>query len=138
MHERLDGLLDGSIPPGEVTLHYRVGSSFTGRTELFLRGDGHYELTSNVTSGRAERAYSGEAEGAREIARAWVEQAIWDFEPDGEKRMDDPLCILGVDGDETALRLHQAREHPGFRAAQAPVLELIRRVSGGEVLESGA
>lgn len=138
MRERLEGYLDGSIPAREVTLHYRVGSSFTGRTELFLRGDGHYELTSDVTEGRAERSFSGETEGARDVARAWVEQAVWSFEPDGEKRMDDPPCILGVDGEQMVLRLHQAREHAGYQAAQAPVLELIRSVSGGEVLESGA
>lgn len=132
MREKLEAL----VP--QTTLHYRVGSSFTGRTELFLRGDGGYRLVSDVTEGRVERTYEGEGEDAQAVARAWTLARVWEFVPDGEKRMDDPPCILGVDGDEIVLRMHQAREHEGFRAAQAPVIELIRRVSGGEVRESGA
>jgi hypothetical protein len=136
MRERLEGFLEGTV--SDITLHYRVGSSFTGRTELFLEGDGRYRLTSDVTEGRAERTYEGEGEDAAAVARAWAGARVWEFEPDGEKRMDDPPCVLGVDGEQIVLRTHQAREHAGFQAAQAPVIELIRRVSGGEVRESGA
>jgi hypothetical protein len=144
MEALLNGYLDGSVAPGDFVLRYRIGDSFSGETRLDLRGDGTYDASSTATAGRERRSYQGRlpADQVQALARAVRDARVWEARHVRDKpREDDPPASLSVAGDgrdaDVTLWVSEIGRVPQFAAAQDAVLELIRRISGGEVLESG-
>ena len=144
MEELLNGYLDGSIVPGDFVLRYHIGDSFSGETRLELRGDGAYDASSTATAGRTPRSYSGHipSDEVEALGRALRDARVWEARHVRSKpREDDPPASLSVSADsraaEVTLWLSEVGRVPQFATAQDAVLALIRRISGGEVLESG-
>jgi hypothetical protein len=144
MEELLSGYLDGSVAPGDFVLRYRIGDSFSGETRLDLRGDGTYDASSTATAGRERHSYRGQlpADQVQALARALRDARVWEARHVRDKpREDDPPASLSVAADgrdaDVTLWVSEIGRVPQFAAAQDAVLALIRRISGGEVLESG-
>jgi hypothetical protein len=144
MERSLDAYLAREVPPAEFAVHYRIGDEFSGETEFRLWGDGRYDLRSTVTPGRATRTFAGQAEAAEveELVRALKEARIWEATHVRTKPgEDDPEASIAVEGagqeERVALWVSEIRESPPFARAQQALLALIRRLSGGEVLEGG-
>jgi hypothetical protein len=140
----LNGYLEGTVAPADLVVRYHIGDSFTGETGLDLRGDGSYDAFSTATAGRQRRSYRGQlsVDDARSLVRALRDARIWEARHVRSKpREDDPLASLSVaaHGGDAAVELWVSEIElvPPFAAAQAAVLDVIRRISGGEVLESG-
>jgi hypothetical protein len=136
-------LSEGATRP-ELTIHYHIGNSFSGETELRLRGDGAYELWSTVTQGRQRKTYSGTVEVSRveELVRKFLEVELWNVRHLGQKRAhDDPEASIGIEinGERFAVALwvSEISQSPAFSQAQQELLSLARDVSAGEVLEQG-
>ncbi len=144
MEALLTGYLDGTIAPADLVVCYRIGDAFSGETGLDLRGDGTYDAFSTATAGRQRRTYRGQlsVDDARALVRALCDARVWEARHVRSKpREDDPLASLSVtaDGADAAVELwvSEIDRVPPFAAAQDAVLDVIRRISGGEVLESG-
>jgi hypothetical protein len=145
MEELLNGYLDGSVAPGDFVLRYRIGDPFSGETRLDLRGDGTYDASSTATADRERRNYRGQlpADQVQALARALRDARVWEARHVRDKpREDDPPASLSVAADgrdaDVTLWVSEIGRVPQFAAAQNAVLALIRRISGGEVLESGS
>jgi hypothetical protein len=144
MQQWLQGYLDGTISPGELVIIYHIGDEFSGETDVQLHGDGAYRMWSTVTVGRARRAFTGQVSRSdvRAIVQALLSAQIWDVRHvrniPGD---DDPEAIIAVqrgDGrEEVILWVSEIDKRPSFAEAQQAILDLIRTVSSGEVLEVG-
>jgi hypothetical protein len=140
----LNGYLDGTVAPADFVVRYRIGDSFSGETGLDLHGDGTYDAFSTATAGKQRRSYRGQLsiDDVQALVRALHEARIWEARHVRSKpREDDPLASLSVtaDGRDATVMLwvSEIGRVPPFAAAQDAVLDVIRRISGGEVLESG-
>lgn len=144
MEDLINGYLDGSVAPAQFLVRYRIGDSFSGETGLDLRGDGTYDAFSTATAGRQRRSYSGRlpTDQVRAVVRALRDAKVWEARHVRNKpREDDPPASLSVAADgrdaEITLWVSEIGRVPPFAAAQDAVLDVVREVSGGEVLESG-
>jgi len=144
MQASIEGFLDGSAPDGDFALEYHIGNSFSGETRLRLRGTGDYEAFSTVTEGRRQLDFQGRLERARveRLVAALRDARVWEARPaDRERMLDDPLAAIvvsrGGEEDRVALPASHISAVAPFAAAQAAILELVREVSGGAVLEAG-
>jgi hypothetical protein len=144
MEDLLAGYMNGTVAPEDLVLRYRIGDSFSGETGLELRGDGTYDAFSTATEGRQRRGYRGRlpAEEVQALVRALQDARVWDARHVRSKpREDDPPASLSVAADgreaDVTVWVSEIGQVPSFAAAQDAVLDLIRRISGGEVLESG-
>lgn len=144
MQETLEAYLSAESPDGSLALHYRIGDAFSGLTDFRLSGDGRYELTSSVTQGRKRKQYTGGAGAAafQALARAILDERLWEVahvrQRPGE---DDPPAIVEVETPEqmftVKLWVSEIRLCPAFGRVQTRILDLVRTLSSGEVLESG-
>jgi len=144
VQDLLTGFLDGTIAPGDFVLRYRIGGAMSDVTALELHGDGRYEAESTATAGGRRLTYGGELPAAevRALVAALVQARVWDSEHvvRRQPKGDVPAVIAAAAGDaeaEATLWASEIADVPQFEAAQAAVLAVIRRVSGGAVLEPG-
>ena len=144
MEETLTGFLDGTIAPAELVLRYRIGDAVSERTTLELRGDGRYAAASTATAGGRRLAYAGTLPDAdvRALIAALAEARVWEARHVKRRRpKGDPPAAFSVSAGgrdaEVELWASEIADVPQFAAAQAAALDLIRRISGGEVLEPG-
>ena len=144
MRAWLQGYLAGQVPPAELTILYHIGDEFSGETDFRLRGDGAYTLWSTATSGRARRDFAGQVErgAVQEVARALIDARIWDVHHvrslPGDDDPESRIAVRKGDTQQTvALWVSEIGERPAFAEAQEAILNLIRAVSRGEVLEVG-
>ena len=144
MEETLTGFLDGAIAPADLVLRYRIGDAMTDETALELRGDGRYDAFSTATAGGRRRDYEGTLPAAdvRALIAALAEARVWEARHVKRRRPkgDAPATFsvsAGGHEDEVELWASEIAGVPQFAAAQAATLDLIRRISGGEVLEPG-
>lgn len=144
MEETLTGFLDGAIAPEDLVLRYRIGDAGSDETTLELRGDGRYAAASTATAGGRRLAYAGTLRAAdvRALIAALAEARVWEARHIKRRRpKGDPPAAFSVTAGgreaEVELWASEIADVPQFAAAQAAVLDLIRRVSGGEVLEPG-
>lgn len=144
MEETLTGFLDGAIAPEDLVLHYRIGDAVSEETTLELRGDGGYEAISTATAGGRRLVYEGTLPAAdvRALIAALAEARVWEAQHVKRRRpKGDPPAAFSVSAGgreaEVELWASEIADVPQFAAAQAAALDLIRRISGGEVLEPG-
>ena len=144
MEELINDYLDGTAAPAQFLVRYRIGDSFSGETGLDLHGDGTYEAFSTATAGRQRRTYSGQlpADQVRALVRALRDAKVWEARHVRSKpREDDPPASLFIAADgrdaEVTLWVSEIGRVPPFAAAQDAVLDVVRQISGGEVLETG-
>ena len=131
-------------PTAGSELTYDIGSEFYGETHAWFGGDGSYRIWSTVTEGRARLDYSGECDPDDVAAaiEAFRREAVWTL---SHRRVfqgeDDALVRVAVQDDDgvgqVELWVSEVRGTPDFERAQAPLLELIRRLSGATILETG-
>jgi hypothetical protein len=144
MREWLQAYLDGTLSPDDIAILYHVGDEFSGETDFRLHGDGVFSLWSTVTAGRARRDYTGRVDQKQvgDVARALLRGQVWNVRHvraiPGD---DDPEVRIAVQsGDslaEVILWVSEVNHRPAFADAQRSLIELIREVSRGEVLEVG-
>jgi hypothetical protein len=144
MHDSIEEYLDQAISTSEFAIYYHIGDSFSGETDLLLKGDGQYELWSTVTQGRQRKEYTGQLvpERVREIAKTMQTVQLWEVKHVRAKPgEDDPDAIIGVQTgtarSEVVLWVSEISQSPAFSEVQDRLLSLIHDVSDGEVLESG-
>jgi hypothetical protein len=144
LEDALSGFLDGTIAPADFVLRYRIGGAMKDETALELRGDGRYEAFSTATAGGRRLEYEGELSGeeVRALVAALVDARVWEAEHvvRRQPKGDVPAGIaVSAGGAETEVTLWASEivDVPQFDAAQAALLAVIRRLSGGEVLEPG-
>lgn len=129
-------------PTAGSELTYDIGSEFYGETHARFGGDGTYRIWSTVTEGRARLDYEGRCDPGDVAALVEHLRAGALTSPErGLQGEDDALVRLAVRDDSGAgtveLWVSQIREQPAFDEAQQPVLDLIRRLSDGSILETG-
>jgi hypothetical protein len=144
MREWLQAYLDGTLSPDDIAILYHVGDEFSGETDFRLHGDGVFSLWSTVTAGRTRRDYTGRVDQKQvgDVARALLHGQVWNVQHvraiSGD---DDPEVRIAVqNGDrvtEVILWVSEVNHRPAFAEAQRSLIELIREVSRGEVLEVG-
>lgn len=134
----------GQADPQGFWLDYRIGSEFYGETSAHFEADGTYDLWSTVTEGRERRQFSGQHD-PRDIGDI---VALIDREHLSTVRHvrpnqadDDSLATVDI-GDATSrarveLWVSEIESVPAFARVQAAVLDLIRRLSDGTILEAG-
>ncbi len=144
MEQALKAFLDGILDPEEFEIHYHIGGGLWGETEAHLRGTGAYRLSSTVTDGRQLRTYAGRVDTAevRELTRVALRVRLWEAGHVADRRgRDNPDARIDVTaGAETypvVLWVSETDEVPAFNEVQQRILDLVRRLSGGEVLEVG-
>jgi hypothetical protein len=125
-------------------LDYHIGSEFYGETAAHFEADGKYELWSTATPGRERRQFSGRCDPkeVRDIVALIKREQLWTVQHvQPNQADDDSLAILQV-GDATRharieLWVSEIESVPSFGRVQTAVLDVIRRLSGGEILEAG-
>jgi hypothetical protein len=144
MEQALRSYLDQQSARAELVIEYQIGNSFSGETELTLRGDGAYELWSTVTQGRQRKNYSGVIEVSRveELLRKILEVELWNVRHlDEKRRQDDPGASIAVEinGEKfkVVLWVSEISRSPSFSQVQEKLLSLVNELSSGEVLENG-
>lgn len=144
MQRVLQSYLQNQVSGAAFTIHYHIGSEFSGETDLVLRGDGAYELWSTATADRARRVYSGSLDVAevRQIVQLMLDERLWEVRHIRAKPGDDdPETLIAVEAEqqrfETVLWISEVRHVPAFVRVQAALLDLISAVSRGEIRESG-
>lgn len=136
--------LNGQLSSTDLEVHYHVGSSFSGETDFHLYGDGTYQLWSTVTQDRQRREYSGQLNTAEvhELVRTMLSVKLWEVKHiSTERGLDNPeariIITSGKESFPVVLWVSEIDEVPAFDEVQEKILTLVRRVSGGEVLEIG-
>ncbi len=144
MEQQLNAFLEGEIAPEAFQLSYQVGDDFSGATALECFGNGNYHLESSVTTERQLAHFDGQvaANEIVSIAQAMVDHKIWNVRHgrplpgDGEAV---PTITIMVDGKATKVDCWggEVVSTPQFAAVQDLILGLIKRISGGQILEVG-
>ena len=144
MQETIEAFLRGDMPRGTFVLRYRIGSGFSGLTTLEVRGNGDYEAVSTVTEGRRKLHFTGRISSERleRLVQAVAEARVWETPADfGIPKLDEPVPTIAVEADgeeqEVSVPASRLKEVPTFARAQEAMLEFVREVSDGAVLESG-
>jgi hypothetical protein len=125
-------------------LGYHVGSEFYGETDARFQADGRYELWSTVTEGRQRREFSGQCgpEDIRELVSLVAREELWAVHHVRPTQTDDDALARLEAGDgirhgASELWVSEVESVPSFARVQDAVLELVRRLSAGSILETG-
>lgn len=144
MPDSIEKYLDQTINASDFVITYHIGDSFSGETDLILKGDGQYELWSTVTSGREHKTYSGQVDSdqVQDIARKMEEVELWKVSHLRSKPgEDDPEALIGIETGsgrwQVVLWVSEIEQSARFVEVQDKLLALVREVSDGEVLETG-
>lgn len=144
MENSLNTYLNDQILPVALSVYYHIGNEFQGATDFHLRGDGAYQLWSTVTQDRQRRNYSGQLKitDVQELVRVMRSVQLWTVKHIFTERGRDnsEVRIVVTAGEESftvVLWVMEIEEVPAFDKVQEEILILIRRISGGEVLEAG-
>lgn len=143
MRNSLRAYLQQKIAGNEFMIHYHIGNDFSGETDFRLQGDGSYHLWSTVTQGYLRKSYSGQVapEQVRKIAQDMLNAKVWRVKHTHPRGLDDPDVKITVfaKGQKSGvvLWLSEVRESLPFAGIQQKLLEVVHRVSEGEVLENG-
>ena len=144
MPKSLKAYLSKKISASDFVIHYYIAGGFSGATDFRLRGDGSYELCSNVTQGHQKKSYSGQLATLKveQIAQKMLETRVWRVDhlyP--TPALDDAGARIVVESasqkSEVVLWISEIRERPPFAAVQKQLLSLVHEVSAGEILENG-
>jgi hypothetical protein len=129
---------------GDGVLSYAVGDEFRGATRFTLAADGAYLLRSTRTADRAELTFEGRIDPGRvrAVAAEWREARVWEVRHLRAKPGDDdPPAVLALDAgghrSEVVLWVSEVPSSEAFQRARAPLLDLVRELSDGRVLEYG-
>lgn len=144
MQTVLNEYLDQEITGSEITFYYHIGDSFSGETDFRLQGDGNYKVWSTVTQGRQRKEYSGKIEFSEvaALAQKMLAVKIWEVKHIRAKPgEDDPQAVIGVLAGEqdyqVILWVSEISQSTPFEEVQRSILDIVYKVSQGEVLEVG-
>ena len=139
----MSGLREALEGP-DLEIDYTIGDAFSGRTELSLRGDGGYRVSSTPTAGREPVEFTGSVDPAEVegLVSALRDARVWESEHVRKRpREDDPEATVAARSEagngEVTLWVSEIARVPQFAAAQDALLAFARRVSDGAILEEG-
>jgi hypothetical protein len=140
----LRAFVEHQLPRHELLVSYHIGDEFSGDTAFRLHGDGGYELQSSVTRGRKLLSFSGQigSDMVEELVRGLLASKVWEANHSHvQPGEDDPEASLTVQTpghtSNIILWISEIRDNPQFARAQELLLDLIHKLSQGEVLENG-
>ncbi|MFI9586941.1 hypothetical protein ACIHCQ_35115 [Streptomyces sp. NPDC052236] len=129
---------------GGFWIAYHIGSEFYGETDARFEDNGRYVLWSTVTQGRERLEFSGrlDPDEVRGLVELVTRERLWTVRHVRPTQADDdaPAFLEAGDGVRRArveLWVSEAGSVPEFARVQEAVLDLIRRVSDGAILEVG-
>ena len=128
----------------DLTLVYERGHAHSGTVRFALGADGHYELDSNVTSGRQPGTWQGTLTAAQH--KALLEAASQGLlaTPDSARNIGDdeePVFVTWRDGalrHKLTLWHADAAHAPGFVVFERGLFGLLKQLSGGAILANAA
>jgi hypothetical protein len=144
MQDILKEYINGSLKPESLEIKYRIGDEFTGITSFDLLGNGKYQLISNVRKGRLLKNIEGSIEQnhVRDLVSLMQSNELWNVShfqaqiADGD-RVTSIEVRNGEDSQTVVLWGAEVKEVPAYNKVQDRILELIKEISSGEILELG-
>lgn len=129
---------EGKRPCAELEVKYADGSGFHGWTYVTIQAG---SASIERTRGKAKESHSGKLEGGEcaGLASQIVSAELWKVKSQRKTGVPDetqPEISFGVTGKgsfRAKLWANEARQAPGFRATQARLLAIAKRVSKGRV-----
>ena len=144
METILNDYLNNILPKNTLIIHYHIGNTLVGETNMTLYGDGTYKLWSTVTNDRQKLNFTGTLNPfeVNTIIRMIIETKIWTIKPKHPiPYPDDAEAYITITANkkEITIRLliSQIKTEPAFAKIQEAILNLVQKLSDREILETG-